>query len=497
VPVLLQSACIHLLCSPSLCAHSASLHPQIHSLRHTHAHSPPPRASTTQKRSYGGICDPTFNVGFNTGVNFGSIVTPFVASLVFAHEVGHNWGAEHDPLSAICSPGDDNGGNYIMFAAASDGSKANNGQFSMCSTQQMSRVVSFLRKGCFVEAGVGCGDGEVSGDEECDCGEECTPTSCCTSDCRVNRQLYQCSPQNPIRFPCCTLQCMYTAKNTKCHTADACGGNAYCTGANASCPTWNKGDNTPCNCIDGNCTTHPNTHPQVCSRGTCSKYVCELYGAVQCGLASDQSCELGCRGQGWGDGFECVSTFDSSKRPSGFVGGRHYVPGTPCRKNLGRCNVNGDCVAVDTADGVSQSPSSMTIVNENAMTIFLCIAGGILFVLVVMHWRQHRALKKKFCESERAYLLAAANAEAEANEQMLLGPNAHMARRDDFDEDEHEPEYALIGPGFEGYQPPSITTTSRPDGVVTNTNYMSLSGSSRTSSSESRTNSGYMDISAS
>lgn len=40
----------------------------------------------------------------------------------FAHEMGHNCGAEHDP-DGECSPGDKDGanGNYIMFRAATDG----------------------------------------------------------------------------------------------------------------------------------------------------------------------------------------------------------------------------------------------------------------------------------------------------------------------------------------------------------------------------------------
>ena len=43
----------------------------------------------------------------------------------FAHEIGHNCGAEHDPDTIYCSPADDDdgAGKYIMFAAATDGTK--------------------------------------------------------------------------------------------------------------------------------------------------------------------------------------------------------------------------------------------------------------------------------------------------------------------------------------------------------------------------------------
>ena len=101
-----------------------------------------------------------------------------------------------------------------MFAAASNGGKPNNHLFSSCSTGDMSTVMNFLRPSCFLESDLGCGDGEVTGDEECDCGDQCTPTSCCTTECTVNRALYECSPQNPIKYPCCTLQCMYSKAGT-------------------------------------------------------------------------------------------------------------------------------------------------------------------------------------------------------------------------------------------------------------------------------------------
>jgi len=378
-------------------------------------------AWVAEPSGYGGICDPMFNCGFNTGINFGQIVTPFVASLVFAHETGHQFGSEHDPDATTCSPGNDDGGNYIMYAAASDGAYPNNNQFSTCSKAQMSNILSLVREGCFVEAGVGCGDGEVSGDEECDCGNECTPTSCCTSDCRVNRQLYQCSPQNPIRFPCCTLQCMYASAGTKCHSEDACGDDSYCSGTNSSCPIDAKADDTPCHCSDGDCDANPDSNPQVCDSGVCHKFVCQLYGAVQCGLSHPHSCELGCRGDGWGDGSECVSTFDSSKTPDGFNGGRLYVPGTPCRKNLGRCDKSGMCVTVATDDGRRAARDRATeFVAHNWMAITGGVGGTLILLLVALHYRQHRITVHKCRESERAYLLAAANAEAEACEEQLV-----------------------------------------------------------------------------
>ena len=104
---------------------------------------------------YGGICDAGYNKAFNTGVNYGVIINQYVASLVIAHEAAHNCGAEHDPYESTgdaCSPGGADG-NFIMFAAATDGLKKNNRVFSDCSRGRMSQVMLLLQPICFVEAG--------------------------------------------------------------------------------------------------------------------------------------------------------------------------------------------------------------------------------------------------------------------------------------------------------------------------------------------------------
>lgn len=48
------------------------------------------------------------------------------AELVTTHELGHNWGSEHDPATSSCTPTSKEGGNYIMFAYANQGYETNN-----------------------------------------------------------------------------------------------------------------------------------------------------------------------------------------------------------------------------------------------------------------------------------------------------------------------------------------------------------------------------------
>lgn len=49
------------------------------------------------------------------------------ADLVTTHELGHNFGAEHDPDGlAECAPNEDQGGKYVMYPIAVSGDHENN-----------------------------------------------------------------------------------------------------------------------------------------------------------------------------------------------------------------------------------------------------------------------------------------------------------------------------------------------------------------------------------
>ena len=49
------------------------------------------------------------------------------ADLVTTHELGHNFGAEHDPDNIPhCAPREDQGGKYIMYPIAVSGDHSNN-----------------------------------------------------------------------------------------------------------------------------------------------------------------------------------------------------------------------------------------------------------------------------------------------------------------------------------------------------------------------------------
>lgn len=112
--------------------------------------------------SVGGVCErrqtlqgiaKSLNSGIVTVVNYKSRVPEAVSQITFAHEVGHNFGSEHDPDDSKCSPGMNNGGNYIMYRRATTGTDRNNRNFSECSTAQMGPIIHSLvqnpNKFCF------------------------------------------------------------------------------------------------------------------------------------------------------------------------------------------------------------------------------------------------------------------------------------------------------------------------------------------------------------
>jgi disintegrin and metalloproteinase domain-containing protein 10 len=103
--------------------------------------------------SVGGVCErrqtlqgvaKSLNSGIVTVVNYQARVPEAVSQITFAHEVGHNFGSEHDPDDSLCSPGSVKGGNFIMYRRATAGTERNNRNFSECSKDQMGPIMHAL-----------------------------------------------------------------------------------------------------------------------------------------------------------------------------------------------------------------------------------------------------------------------------------------------------------------------------------------------------------------
>ncbi|KAL5111102.1 ADAM 17-like protease [Taenia crassiceps] len=189
----------------------------------------------------------TPNTGFTTYCDSDGVqVLSSVAELVTAHELGHSWGAPHDPDTAECTPSAENGGRFLMYTFAVPGYSPNNYRFSPCSRRAIGRCLASRAALCFEEepfAGLPmsqCGNSRVDPGEECDPGWRVGgaqgQTSCCTSLCQLKPGA-KCSPLN---HQCCTSDCQLSKKGTLCAepdpTVSPCLSAGHCDGKSPICP---------------------------------------------------------------------------------------------------------------------------------------------------------------------------------------------------------------------------------------------------------------------
>ncbi|KAK6490085.1 disintegrin and metalloproteinase domain-containing protein 17a [Huso huso] len=247
----------------------------------------------------GGICPNAYNfkalgksIYLNTGLtstkNYGKTILTKEADLVTTHELGHNFGAEHDPDNLLhCAPSDDNGGKYLMYPIAVSGDHENNKRFSECSIKSIGKTLSSKASDCFKERNNRvCGNSRVDEEEECDPGiVHLNDDPCCTSSCKFKPNV-QCSDRNS---PCCKA-CKFDQAGKVCQEAinATCKGESACTGTSSECPPpANAADDITC--VDKG----------KCQRGQCIPF-CEglkgLKSLKSCACnETDNSCKVCCR----------------------------------------------------------------------------------------------------------------------------------------------------------------------------------------------------------
>uniref|UniRef100_A0A667YYR3 ADAM metallopeptidase domain 17a n=1 Tax=Myripristis murdjan TaxID=586833 RepID=A0A667YYR3_9TELE len=244
------------------------------------------------------------------------------ADLVTTHELGHNFGAEHDPDNIPhCAPSDDDGGKFVMYPIAVSGDHVNNKRFSNCSKISIGKTLRFKAPVCFKERNSKvCGNSRVEEGEECDPGLlHLNDDPCCTADCRF-KPGSQCSDRNS---PCCR-KCMFERAGKRCQEpiSATCKGMSSCTGNSSECPPpENAPDGTIC--VDSG----------LCRDGECNPF-CEATQNLQscaCNETED-SCKVCCRGK---DGT--CSPFIKSEGTFLFL-----RKGKPC--TVGFCDEGGKCM---------------------------------------------------------------------------------------------------------------------------------------------------------
>ncbi|KAK0140754.1 Disintegrin and metalloproteinase domain-containing protein 17 [Merluccius polli] len=237
-----------------------------------------PPSSTEHRAIY-------LNTGLTSTKNYGKTILTKEADLVTTHELGHNFGAEHDQDNIPdCAPREDQGGKFVMYPIAVSGDHINNKLFSDCSKRSIVKRLRLKAATCFKERNSNvCGNSRVEQGEECDPGLlHINSDRCCTSDCKL-APTAQCSDRNSA----CCKDCHFEAAGEICQEPiDAtCKGNSYCTGNSSECPPpENASDETTC--LDNG----------ECADGVCIPF-CEAVLSLQsCACnATNSSCKVCCR----------------------------------------------------------------------------------------------------------------------------------------------------------------------------------------------------------
>ncbi|KAB7497042.1 Disintegrin and metalloproteinase domain-containing protein 12 [Armadillidium nasatum] len=197
---------------------------------------------------------------YSGGVNMDHSDSVGLVATTVAHEMGHNFGMEHDTEEDCKCP------DKRCIMAPSSGSTKSPSHWSSCSHEYL--AISFERsmdyclrnKPTSLFDSPVCGNGFVEAGEQCDCGleEHCNNPCCNSSTCMLF------SNATCATGHCCDLQtCRPRPAGMECRAAlHECDLPEYCSGDSEYCPdNFYKEDGYPClggqaYCYEGMCRTH-------------------------------------------------------------------------------------------------------------------------------------------------------------------------------------------------------------------------------------------------
>ncbi|XP_063629788.1 disintegrin and metalloproteinase domain-containing protein 12-like [Cydia splendana] len=222
------------------------------------------KAGVVGKALKGFMCSYNYSAGVAT--NHSRVIG--LVAMTIAHEMGHNFGMEHDQEPDCECPDK----KCIMSPSSTSVTPVH---WSSCSLKSL--ALSFERgmdyclrnKPKQLAESPTCGNGFLEEGEQCDCGtapgasspaagDRAACTACCTPDCTL-RANATCG-----HGQCCDLTtCRPKAAGTECRAADReCDLPEYCSGHSQFCPhDVHKMDATPCGreqayCVRGSCRSH-------------------------------------------------------------------------------------------------------------------------------------------------------------------------------------------------------------------------------------------------
>ncbi|KAK7904338.1 hypothetical protein WMY93_016945 [Mugilogobius chulae] len=303
------------------------------------------------------------NTGLTSTKNYGKTILTKEADLVTTHELGHNFGAEHDPDNVpLCAPSDDQGGKFVMYPIAVSGDHYNNKRFSNCSKTSVGKTLRFKAPVCFKERNSKvCGNSRVEEGEDCDPGLlHLNDDRCCTADCKF-KPAAKCSDRNSA----CCLNCTFKPAGTRCQEAISatCKGISTCTGNSSKCPPpVNAADNTVC--VDNG----------RCRNGECNPFCEAMQNLTSCACnETENSCKVCCK-----TGGKCIPF----EQPNGNV--LYLRKGKPC--TVGFCDGAGKCMK-QVQDVIERLWDFIDKLNINTFGKFLAdnIVGSVV-VFSLVFW---------------------------------------------------------------------------------------------------------------